>query len=495
MKTPALFTLLAVSAALLAPLASAELSIPYHEYSASPTLGRGKGNSTDPQHPGYGALRFFIDKVRDYTDDQGADALPPGQQVTFEPSPGTGREVSALRAGIQFANRQAASPPLFSEPSWGFLYNSLPFGINFEQMIDFLYQTKVTPGGANGLALAQELLDRRGGTQIVLPVVGSTMQGSGYFPQPIGRPDCASGDTECLAQGEGIGLAGLCSSGWRIRYLAPPQEILDRACELSLQRGEIATKTLRFYPAVGGQSVLLPMQRRTIQGFEFVTPFDDLVDFFPHKDATPAAPQGNPEAGQLDCGPPLPFPLPAGTSSNCSQNIGQIGARYAHHPAWHQPFLISWMHLDKTVWNGLNAAQQEAIRRAAREAVLASYHAAESVQCRKLKTMLDFNRGVVQRNVDGTPRLLDGQPVSAQMTLAAWPAPALATLREATGDYLAMLSGPPEASQKTEAQKDFSLLITALQKYAASIGAREFAPGKFPARTGLKAGEDCALVK
>ena len=58
---------------------------------------------------------------------------PSGQKVIFQRNQGTGREVSALRAGIQFANTSAAPRPAFSEPSWGFIYNSMPFGMNFEQ--------------------------------------------------------------------------------------------------------------------------------------------------------------------------------------------------------------------------------------------------------------------------------------------------------------------------------------------------------------------------
>jgi hypothetical protein len=46
----------------------------------------------------------------------------------------------------------------------------------------------------------------------------------------------------------------------------------------------------KFYPAVGGQSVLLPMQTRTIQGFEFVTPVDDLIAFLPVTNTTPERP-------------------------------------------------------------------------------------------------------------------------------------------------------------------------------------------------------------
>ena len=96
---------------------------------------------------------------------------------------------------------------------------------------------------------------------------------------------------------------------------------------------------------------------------------------------------------------------------------GQMGSRYAHYPGWHQPFLISWMHLDKTVWSGLTTEQRAAILRAARESVSESYRATESIACRKLKDMLDVNDGINQRNRDGTVRLVDGKPVSARITM------------------------------------------------------------------------------
>ena len=474
--------------------AIADVTIPYNEYSESPTIGRGDGTSTDPKNPGYGAMKIFIEKVKEYTDEDGPDALPAGQKVVFQRSQSTGREVSALRAGIQFANANAPKP-VFSEPTWGFAYNSLPFGMRFEQMMGFLYDAKIEGFNGNGIALAQSILDSRGGTQVVFPVVGSTMQGSGYFPKPLGKPDCVAGDAECLSQGNGIGLAGLCTSGWRIRYLAPPQDIVDRACDLLLKRGAIPAKTLTFYPPVGGQSVLLPMQRGTIQGFEYVNPYDDFADFFPVKEATPTAPLGNPDAGSLDCSPALAYPIQPGTKPNCSQNIGQIGARYAHHPSWHQPFLISWIHIDKTVWNSLNAAQQAAIVRAAKDSLMESYNAAESVECAKLKAILDINKGINQRNIDGSPRLVDGKPVSAAMTMATWPDEALKVLLEATDAYLASLAGPNSPNEKTEAQEDFTKILNALTRYSASIGATKFDPGKFPARTGLVAGQECSLVK
>jgi hypothetical protein len=471
--------------------ASADVIIPYNEYSGSPTIGRGNGTSTDPRHPGYGAMRIFIHKVMDYT-----AALPAGQKVTFQPDAKTGREVNALRAGVQFANKEAQPKAAVSEPSWGFIYNSVPFGMNFQQTLGYLYDAKLDEAGRNGIALAQAMLDNRGGTQIVFPVIGSTMQGSGYFPQPIGRPQCHAGDAECVKQGKGIGLAGLCSSGWRIRYLSPPEDIVSHACDLLVRRGIIKARTLQFYPAVGGQSVLLPMQTRTIQGFEFVTPVDDLVDFFPVTNATPNQSLRNPDAGSQDCGPAVAFPIPAGTKSTCTQNIGQLGSRYAHHPAWHQPFLLSWMHIDKAVWDGLTDAQRTAILRAARESVVESYNATESIACRALKDMLDVNQGTNQRNPDGSVRMVDGKPVSARITLAAWPDDSLKVLREARDAYLASLAGPKNPSERTDTQRDYSTILNAWMSHAARVGAdRRFDPGTFPARTGLAAGETCTIVR
>jgi hypothetical protein len=476
--------------------AVADVIIPYNEYSGSPTMGRGNGTSTDPKNPGYGAMRIFIEKVMDYTDEKGPDALPTGQKVIFQRDQNTGGAVNALRAGVQFANTNATPRPVFSEPSWGFIYNSVPFGMNFEQTLEFLYNAKLDEAGRNGIELAQSILDSRGGTQIVFPVVGSTMQGSGYFPQPIGKPNCNAGDTDCDKHGNGIGLAGLCTSGWRIRYGGPPQDVVDRACDILVKRGLIHTKTLVFYPAVGGQSVLLPMQRNTIQGFEYVNPNDDLLDFFPVKNATPARPLGDPDAEDLDCAPALAFPIPPDTKSNCTQNIGQIGARFAHHPSWHQPFLLSWMHVDKAAWNGLNATQKAAVLRAAKESVTESFNAAESVQCKKLKDILDFNHGIDQRNLDGTPRLIAGKPGTADMTITRWPDDALKVLLEARNEYMAFHEGPNSPNEKTDPQKDFSAISIRWTKYAASVGAaNNFDPGTFPAKTGLVAGEKCNLVK
>jgi hypothetical protein len=85
--------------------------------------------------------------------------------------------------------------------------------------------------------------------------------------------------------------------------------------------------------------------------------------------------------------------------------------------------------------------------------------------------------------------------VSAAITLAIWPEDALTVLLEARAEYLASLAGPNNLSEQSDAQKDFSTVLKALTQYAASIRATTFDPGKFPAKTGLAAGEECNLVR
>jgi hypothetical protein len=391
---------------------------------------------------------------------------------------------------VQFVNQSAQPQAIVSEPSWGFAYNSVPFGLTFGQMLQFLHTAKVDNAGRNGIELAQALLDGRGGTQVVFPVVGSTMQGSGYFPHPIGKPLCHAGDTDCQRQGDGVGLVGLCTSGWRIRYLPPPEDVLAGACDLLVKQGTIQAKTLTFYPAVGGQSVLVPMQKGVIQGFEFVTPVDDLLDFFPVKD--PTLPAGQSRSGQSGLRAGCRVPDAGRYQVHVFTELPRSARASRTTPGWHQPFLLSWMHVDKTVWNGLTTEQQAAIARAARESVLESYQAAESIACRKLKDMLDFNDGIDQRNPDGTVRLIDGKPVSARITMAPWPEEALKVLRVATTAYLGSLTGPSEAATRTEAQCEVWTVLDAMTRFGAAAGATKL--DSFPGTTGLAPGEVCRLA-
>jgi len=413
----------------------AEITIPYNQYSASPTIG------------GPAMKEFFIQKAENYT-------ASVGQPVIFKPD-NVSRDVNALRPGVQLAMANGT----FMDPLWGFLYNSMPFAMPFEEMIDFLYE-----GG--GIDLAQNTLDQLGGSQVVFPVVGSTSQGSGYYPQPIGKPLCNEGDDACEAFGDGIGLDGLCTSGWTIRKLNAPGDVLKVACEILVEQGVITDIDLDLFPPTGGVSVIEPMQQRQIEGFEFITPYDDLEEFFPVKD-------GGPGSGNLDCE----------LTDDCTQNIGQIGSRYAHYPGWHQPFLLSWMHVDKDVWEGLNSETQHAILRAARESVVESYAATDSVQCKKLQEMLDFNAGMNVLNQNGTK---SNPLTSAMMTMVPWPSNDLDILRNATSIHLDSLA---------KQSSDFDLIYNSMKNYATQdipLDPDKLVP--FPATVGLLPGEECLLA-
>jgi hypothetical protein len=106
--------------------------------------------------------------------------------------------------------------------------------------------------------------------------------------------------------------------------------------------------------------------------------------------------------------------------------------------------------------------------------------------------MLDFNDGINQRNPDGTVRLVDGRPVSARITMAPWPEEAVKALRRATTTYLASLTGPSEASARTDAQRELAIVLDAMTRFAGSAGAPKLAG--FPATTGLASGETCRLA-
>ena len=288
-----------------------------------------------------------------------------------------------------------------------------------------------------------------------------------------------------MSQGNGIGLAGFCTSGWRIRYLAPPQDIVDRACDLLVKRGVIPAKTLTFYPAVGGQSVLLPMQRGTIQGFEYVNPYDDLVDFFPVKEATAAAPLGNPDAGKLDCSPALAFP-DSGRHGEQLLAEHRPDRRALRPPSVVAPAVpISWMHIDKTRLERPDRRPEGGDPKSGQGLGGRVLRRRRVGQCMKLKAMLDFNKGINQRNLDGTRapgRRQAGQCRDDDGAVAGRRLEGTAGSHGTTIWH--RLRGP---TIRMEVRRAEGLLRRAegLDAVRASIGATKFDPGKFPGKTGL----------
>jgi hypothetical protein len=404
------------------------IAIPMRVFTTSPSLGAKTGSVSDRKDPNYGALMVFIDKVAEYT----------GGAVNFSLASWapTAPNTVIQQVGINGDSKDAAYDNGGAlNPVWGFVFNSVPFGLDFDRMVEFLYDE-------GGLDLAQSLVDLRELNVKVLPVVGSTPQTSGYFKHPVGDPKC-QGEADCRNETP-IGLEGLCQADWTFRYLAPGQNVLDRACTTLLG----AAKDIHFVTSTGGQSVLGAVQAGSVTAFEFATALDDY-------DPPPA---GN---GFFPALPASPIPL-------TSQNPGHKGLRFAHFPSWHQPFYMGWVMVNKSsVWNTLAPEQQVAIEQASRDALLESYSSSKSLQCKALKNILKHNNGEVQLNLDGSPILINGNTVSADMKLAEWPQAALDRLKTATDEYLELLKGvdPPNANQS-----DYRTVISALRTYMQEIG-------------------------
>jgi TRAP-type mannitol/chloroaromatic compound transport system substrate-binding protein len=292
---------------------------------------------------------------------------------------------------------------------WGFMYNScIPFGPTFDEFMGFLYGKSIN-GTETGLEQLQRILDKNGTNIVAVPIVGSSQQVSGYFKLPIGN----AGSTP------GIGLAGMCQQNWTFRYLPPAQYVIERACDDLVARGVIQKKNIKFIQALaGGGSLVKAVADGQLQAFEFATPLDDVSQLF-------GLPEGNP---------------------------GTVGNRYVHLPGWQQQFLITYMIINKNVWNKLNPAQQTLIKSVGRDHVLSSYGENVRQQGAKLQQILTANDG--DKNAEN------------DLVLVQWPESDLLLLRDATIQFL-----NSQVSDKTlseQDRKDFAAILESLRAYVSA---------------------------
>jgi len=283
-------------------------------------------------------------------------------------------------------------------PTWGFLYNSgIPLGPTFDEYMGFLYGRSIGDPNNNdvptfsGLQLMETVLQNRAvpGSRdfVVIPIGGHTEQGSGYFPKPVGD----------VPGYKGIGLKGLCQQNWTFRYLPPAENVLGRACDNLVASGEISAKNIKFIAAVpGGGSLLGGVAAGQLHAFEFASPWDDWSQVFQQ---TVKNPDG---------------------SISVNANPGTYGLRFAHFPGWHQQFLITYMLINKTVWNNMTEAQRTLVKSVGRDNVVSSYGDNLSVQGAFLKLILDVNKN--------DPK--------TRMVLVEWPQKDMERLREATIQFL-----------------------------------------------------------
>ncbi|MCM2334537.1 MAG: hypothetical protein NDI82_11405 [Anaeromyxobacteraceae bacterium] len=341
-------------------------------------------------------------------------ALGPAGEVRFVRLPGTpaipakfsGNIVSAVAAGSAGGGFDAAyNSGSELNKTWGFIFNSgVPFGPSFDEFLGFLYGRSVD-GQRTGLELLQSLLDLNGRNVVAFPIVGNAEQLSGFFPRPIGD----------VRGQRGIGLAGLCEQPWTLRYLPPGENVLGQACDELLAEGEIGAKNLKFIAAIpGGGSLVNAVKTGQLQGFEFATPLDDLSTLFTGVD-----------------------------------NPGTVGVPYVHLPGWQQQFLVTWMIVNKQVWEGLTQAQQVLALSVARDHLVSSYGENMAQQGPSLRFILDANR-------------IDGDP-SNDLVLSRWPERDQRRLIAATNRFLnARLD---DASLPAADRRDYAVVLEAFRKY------------------------------
>ena len=396
-KVRSLLRLLVVAALVLVSRSSRAVDIAYRSFTPSATMG--------PQ------AQAFATKLASLT----TVALGAGNAVRFVPLAGTppiparfgGSVLAAVAAGAPGGGFDAAYiSGTDLNPTWGFLFNSgVPFGPDFDEFLGFLYG-RIVNGASTGLELLQWILDAHDRHVVVLPIVASSEQLSGYFPVPIG---------EAEGHGHGIGLSGLCQQSWTLRYLPPAQYVLGKACDNLVAAHVIASKNIRFIAAVpGGGSLVDAVKSGQLQGFEFATPLDDV--------------------SQLWNGP---------------DNPGTVGVRFVHMPGWQQQFLITWMAVNQDVWNALSPAQQAIAKSVARDHVLSSYAESMQRQGDALRFILSSNRGDGRRDDD--------------MVLSEWPERDQERLSLATNQTLNERTLDPTLPAAD--RQDLSTLLELLRTY------------------------------
>ncbi|HBX43783.1 MAG TPA: hypothetical protein DEH27_08400 [Deltaproteobacteria bacterium] len=339
--------------------------------------------------------------------------------IKISPTPAIPEEfkknvVAAVAAGGPLAGGAGFDAAYVSgstlNPAWGFIYNSgVPFGPNFDEFLGFLYGKSIDNGKASGLDQLQKILDENGKNIVAVPIVGSSHQGSGYFMLPVGNAGSAAG----------IGLAGLCQQDWTFRYLPPAQYVLDRACDNLEAGGVIPKKNIQFVKAIaGGGSLVKAVTDGKLQAYEFATPLDDFSQLF-------GLPEGNP---------------------------GTVGTRYLHYPGWHQPFLITYMIINKNVWNKLSPAQQALVLSVGRDHVLSSYGENLRQQGVKLEQILTANDG--------------DKTAGNDLVMVQWPESDLALLRDATIQFLNTRASDADLSEPD--RKDYGKILESLRIYISS---------------------------
>jgi len=393
--------------AFAAGLLAGALAVTAQPAAATEILFRNFSPASAAMGPPANAYGVKLDEITSVT-------LGPDQAVKFVPLPGVpaipaafgGNIVSAVAAGAAGGGFDAAyNSGSELNKAWGFIVNSgVPFGPTYDEFMGFLYG-RSPESGLTGLELVQEVLDLNNRNVVVFPIVANAEQLSGYFFEPVG-------DVRGM---RGIGLEGLCQRSWTFRYLPPGENVLGQACDNLVASGKIPAKNIKFIAAIpGGGSLVNAVKTGQLQGFEFATPLDDVSTLF-----------------------------------NTVDNPGTVGVRYVHLPGWQQQFLVTWMIVNKQVWNGLTPAQQLLAKSVARDHVVSTYGENLRQQGAALDFILNANKA-------------DADPAN-DMVLVDWPKKDQELLRDATIQFLTKRAD--DATLSAGDRADFVRILEAFRKY------------------------------
>ena len=384
-----------LAAAILLPGSALAVEIKFRSFSGAAAMG--------PQADAYAAKLLDLSRT----------IIGPAGEIKFTKMtpmpaipPAFGDIVAAVGAGSANGGFDAAyNSGSELNRAWGFIYNSgIPFGPNFDEHLGFLYGKSVDNGQMTGLELIQSVLDLNNRNIVAVPIVGGSEQLSGYFFKPVGDAPGV----------RGIGLEGFCQEPWKLRYLPPGENVLGGACDELVARGVIPAKKISFIAAIpGGGSLVNAVKIGELQGFEFATPVDDVSQLF-----------------------------------NTAENPGTVGVRYVHLPGWQQQFLITWMLINKQVWNDMSVPQQKLLLTVSRDHVISSYGENMRKQGAAMKTILNANKA-------------DANPDN-DMVLVDWPKKDQALLRDAT---IAFLNARANDTSLGADQADFVRIVEAYRSY------------------------------
>jgi TRAP-type mannitol/chloroaromatic compound transport system substrate-binding protein len=339
-----------------------------------------------PATPGGDGALLFAQRVADITGNQIRLTIhEPGTLVNADgilDAVSKGSDSGGIDAAIVVPtqNKIKVGDSFIELPFTALYISGTPFGPEAEEFLSWMYE-----GG--GLELENSLYNKllkSGDGVVVMPVGLYHGDGSGMTPTRIPKT-----------------TAEFANTPWNLRILGLGGKVIDRA--ISKIPGN---HSLVIHPGTVNIPVYDDLRSGALQASEFGSPARDLFEFFdkPVLD-------GNPPVSQIS--PPL---------------------RFYYLGAWHQPFIMFELVINRSVFENLGSKAQKQLENAARAQIQSEFARTDQASGQAV-LRLEKTYGVT--------------------VVKSWPAAILADLREATDEVL----------QKESRDAEFRSVLKSLQKF------------------------------